>query len=143
MATKLKHYILLRKFKKDLIEEITVDKDPARFLYASLIEGYVRGLIDALSLDKSEASNVRTEASEITKAAYEKIDQVCFANRYNEAFDYCKGRLSRTADSDKVLKSASAIEVISLYETGWHCHDSCDFYDEYENLEKKYLKKVK
>ena len=129
MATKLKHYILLRKFKKDLIEEITVDKDPARFLYASLIEG--------------EASNVRTEASEITKAAYEKIDQVCFANRYNEAFDYCKGRLSRTADSDKVLKSASAIEVISLYETGWHCHDSCDFYDEYENLEKKYLKKVK
>lgn len=31
-------------------------------------------------------------------------------------------------------------EIIRLYETGWSSQTTCDFYDEYEELEKKYLK---
>lgn len=140
--TKLKHYILLRNFERDLINEISVDPDPAAFLYASYIDGYVRGLTEAFNLDKSEASNIRTEAAEFKNTVREKVHQVQEANKYNKALAYCKDYLVYTADSAKVLNAATTSEVIHLYETGWHCSDTCDFFDEYEVLEKKYLKKV-
>lgn len=136
-----KHYIQLRKFAEDIIREISVDKDPATFLYEAYIDGYVRGLIESYILDKSEASNIRTEAAGIKKTAYEKIEEVRAAIKYQEALEYCKERFSKTADSIKVLHSATTSEIISLYETAWHCHDSCDFYDAYEELEHKYLRK--
>lgn len=140
--TKSKHYLLLRRFERDLINGISVDPDPATFLYASYIDGYARGLIEALDLDKSEASNIRTETAGIKESAYEKIHQVQEANKYREALDYCIGRLVYTEGSSKVLHSATTSEVIHLFETGWHSQETCNFYDEYETLEKKYLKKV-
>lgn len=133
---------LLRNLSKELIQEISVDTDPASFLYLALIDGYTRCLIDVFDPDRTEAPyNVRIEAAEIKNIVRKKVDQVQFANKYNEALVYCKDRLKRTAGVNKVLHSATCAEVISLYETGWHCHDSCDFYDEYEVLESKYLKK--
>lgn len=138
---KAKYYILLRKFGNDLLSEISVDNDPATFLYAAYIDGYVRGLIEAFDIDKSEASNIRTEAAGIKEKAYEKIHQVQEANKYREALDYCKDRLVYTADSSKVLHAATTSEVIQLYETACHNPETCYFYDEYEVLEAKYLKK--
>lgn len=139
--TKLKHYILLREFASDLIRDISVESDPAFFLYAPYIDGYIRGLIEAFGLDKSEASNIRTEANKIKNTVREKVIQVQEVNKYKEALEYCKERLSKTAGVNKVLHSASTSEVIHLYETGWHSTDTCDFYDAYELLEAKYLKK--
>ena len=55
------------------------------------------------------------------------------------ALEYCKERLKKCDAVNKVLHSATSDEIISLYERGWHCPDTCDFYDEYEELEKKYL----
>lgn len=49
-------------------------------------------------------------------------------------------KIKVTARVNKVLHSASSDEIIRLYETGWSSQDTCDFYDEYEELEKKYLK---
>lgn len=140
--TKAKHYLQLRNFACDLLNEISVDSDPSSFLYESYIDGYVRGLIESFRLDKSEASNIRTEASEIKNKMREKVHQVQDANRYREAFDYCIGRLVYTELASKVLHSATPAEIIHLAETGWHSQDICDLYDEYEALEQKYLKKV-
>lgn len=138
--TELNANELFRNFSRDLINEISVDKDPASFLYLSLIDGYVRCLIDVYDPEASQVPNVRIEAAEFKNFVREKVDQVQYANRYNEALDYCKERLSKTAGVNKVLHSASTSEVIHLYETAWHSPDTCDFYDAYEVLEAKYLK---
>lgn len=133
---------LLKNLSKELIHEISCDTDPASFLYLALIDGYVRCLIDVYDPDRTEAPyNVRIEAAEIKYIVREKVKQVREANKYKEALDYCKNHLSKTAGVNKVLHSASTSEVIHLYETGWNCYNSCDFYDEYEELESKYLKK--
>ena len=133
---------LLKNLSKELIHEISCDADPASFLYLALIDGYVRCLIDVYDPDRTEAPyNVRIEAAEIKYIVREKVKQVQEANKYKEALDYCKERLSKTAGVNKVLHSATTSEVIRLYEAGWHSPDTCDFYDAYEELESKYLKK--
>lgn len=62
MATKQFQYKLLREFGEDLIREIQVSEAPWERDYFHYITGYALGLIHALRLDKSEASNIRTEA---------------------------------------------------------------------------------
>lgn len=141
--TELKCSELLKNLSRELMHEISCDADPASFLYSALIDGYVRCLIDVFDPDRSEAPyNVRIEAAEIKYAVREKVKQVQEAHKYSEALEYCKERLSKTVGVSKVLHSASTSEVIHLYETAWHSHETCDFYDEYEILESKYLKKV-
>lgn len=133
---------LLKNLLKELIQEISVDADPASFLYFALIDGYTRCLIDVFDPDRSKAPyNVRIESAEIKNIVREKINQVQEVNKYNEALECCKDRLSRTKGVNKVLHSATASEVIHLYETAWHSQDTCNFYDAYEELEKKYLNK--
>lgn len=132
----------LKKLSHELLHEISCDADPASFLYFALIDGYVRCLIDVYDPDRSEAPyNIRIHAAEIKRIVNENIKRVQFVNKYKEALDYCKERLSKTAGVNKVLHAASAYEVIHLYETAWHCQDTCNFYDAYESLEKKYLNK--
>lgn len=127
MITKQIQYKLLREFGEDLIREIQVS-------------GYALGLIHALKLDKSEASNIKTEAKELIARAAEECKRVKYVHKYNDALEYCKNKLKKTAGVNKVLHSASSDEIIRLYETGWSSQDTCDFYDEYEELENKYLK---
>ena len=142
--TELKCSELLKNLSRELMHEISCDADPASFLYSALIDGYVRCLIDVFDPDRSEAPyNVRIEAAEIKGAVRERVKQVQEANKYREALNYCKERLSKTVGVSKVLHSATTSEIIHLYETSWHCIDTCDFYDEYELLEAKYLKRRK
>lgn len=140
MATKQFQYKLLREFGEDLIREIQVSEAPWERDYFHYITGYALGLIHALRLDKSEASNIRTEAKKLTDRAAEECKIVKYVHKYNEALEYCKNRLKKCDTTNKVLHSATSDEIIKLYETGWYSYDTCDFYDEYENLEKKYLK---
>ena len=139
--TKLKHYLIMRLFAKQILQEISVDKNPVTFIYDAYINGYTKAVIECCDLSKSEAANIRTEAAAIKKSAYEKIEEVRAAIKYQEALEYCKERLTGTFASSKVLHSATTTEIISLYETAWHSYDSCDFYDAYEELEHKYLRK--
>lgn len=140
MSTKLKQYILLRSFGEDLIREIQVSDDPNEWDYAHYIMGYALGITQAMNLDKSESSNIKTEAKELTVRIAEECKRVQYVHKYNRALEYCKERLKKCDTVNKVLHSASSDEIIKLYETGWSSHDTCDFYDEYEELEKKYLK---
>ncbi len=140
MGTKQLQYKLLREFGEDLIREIQVSDEPWERDYFHYISGYALGLIHALKLDKSEASNIRTEAKELTVRTAEECKRVQYVHKYNRALEYCKERLKKCDTVNKVLHSASSDEIIDLYETGWSSHDTCDFYDEYEELEKKYLK---
>lgn len=140
MSTKQIQYTLLREFGEDLIREIQVSDYPHEQDYFHYITGYALGLIHALKLDKSEASNVRTEAKELTDKAAVECKRVKYVHKYNIALEYCKNRLKKCNGADKVLHSATCEEIIRLYETGWSSNDTCDFYDEYEDLEKKYLK---
>lgn len=140
MATKQIQYKLLREFGEDLIREIQISDDPNEWDYAHYITGYALGLIHALKLDKSEASNINTEANELTVRIAEECKRVQYVHKYNRALEHCKNRLKKCAESNKVLHSATCDEIISLYERGWYSNDTCDFYDEYEDLEKKYLK---
>lgn len=140
--TELKCSELLKNLSKELIQEISCDDSPASFLYFALIDGYTRCLIDVFDPDRSEAPyNVRIEAAEIKNIVSEKVKQVQEANKYRDALQYCKERLSKTAGVNKVLHSATTSEVIHLYQTAWNNPEPCDFYDEYEELEAKYLKK--
>ncbi|MBQ1293002.1 MAG: hypothetical protein IIY21_03110 [Clostridiales bacterium] len=133
-------YTLLREFGEDLIREIQVSDDPNEWDYSHYIMGYSLGLSQALKLDKSEASNINTEAKELTVRIAEECKRVQYVHKYIRAREYCINRLKKTDGVNKVLHSASSDEIISLYETGWSSRDTCDFYDEYEELEKKYLK---
>ena len=141
MATKQFQYIIFREFGEDLIRDIQVSDTPWERDYFQYISGYALGLIHALKLDKSEASNIRTEAKKLIDRAADECKRVQYVHKYNDALEYCKKCLKKCAITNKVLHSATSDEIIRLYETGWHCHDSCDFYDAYEVLESKYLKK--
>lgn len=138
MGTKQKQYILLREFGEDLIREIQVSDDPNEWDYSHYIMGYALGLIQALKLDKSEASNINTEAKELTVRIAEECKRVQYAHRYNRALEFCKDQLKKCNSVNKILHSASSDEIIHLYETGWSSPEDCDFYDEYEVLENKY-----
>lgn len=138
--TKQIQYKLLREFGEDLIREIQVSDDPNEWEYAHFIMGFSLGIIKALKLDKSEASNINTEAKELTVRIAEECKRVQYVNKYNRALEYCKNLLKKCDGVNKVLHSATSDEIITLYETGWSSYDSCDFYDAYEELEKKYLK---
>lgn len=140
MPTKLVQYLLLRKFGEDLIREIQVSDDPNEWDYAHYIMGYALGITQALKLDKSEASNINTEAKELTVRIAEECKRVQYVHKYNRALEYCKNLLKKCDGVNKVLHSATSDEIIRLYETGWNFGDTCDFYDAYEELEKKYLK---
>ena len=63
-----------------------------------------------------------------------------YVQEYNDAMEYCKKRLKKCDETNKVLHSATSDEIIRLYKTGWSSQCTCDFSDEYEELEKKYLK---
>lgn len=138
--TKQIQYKLLREFGEDLIREIQVSDDPNEFEYAHFIKGFSLGLIKALKLDKSEASNINTEAKELTVRIAEECKRVQYVHKYSRALEYCKTLLKKCDGVNKVMHSATSDEIIRLYETGWSSYDSCDFYDAYEELEKKYLK---
>lgn len=138
MATKLIQYKLLREFGEDLIRDVQVSDDPNEWDYSHYIMGYALGLTQALNLDKSEASNINTEAKELTVRIAEECKRVQYAHRYNRALEFCKDRLKKCDTVNKVLHSSSSDEIIKLYETGWCSPDTCDFYDEYEVLENKY-----
>lgn len=140
MPAKLVQYLLLRKFGEDLIREIQVSDDPNEWDYGHYIMGYALGITQALKLDKSEASNINTEAKELTVRIAEECKRVQYAHKYNRALEYCKNLLKKCDGVNKVLHSATSDEIIRLYETGWSFGDTCDFYDAYEELEKKYLK---
>lgn len=140
MGTKQIQYKLLREFGEDLIREIQSSDYPNEWDYAHYIMGYALGVIHALKLDKSEASNIKTEAKELISRAAEECKRVKYVHKYNDALEYCKNKLKKTDGVNKVLHSATSDEIIRLYETGWSSQDTCDFYDEYEELEKKYLK---
>lgn len=140
VSTKQLQYKLLRELGEELIRDIQVSDDPNEWDYSPYIMGFSQGLINVLNLDKSEASNVNTEAKELTVRIAEECKRVQYAHKYNRALEYCKDRLKKCAEVNKVLHSATSDEIIRLYETGWSSHDTCDFYDEYEELEKKYLK---
>lgn len=135
-------YTLLMKFGEDLIREVQISDDPNEWDYSHYIMGYSLGLIQALKLDKSEASNINTEAKELTVRIAEECKRVQYVHKYNRALEYCKNLLKKTDGVNKVLHSASCDEIIRLYETGWSSQDTCDFYDEYEELENKYLKEA-
>lgn len=140
MATKQLQYILLRKFGEDLIREIQVSDDPNEWDYSHYIMGYALGITQALKLDKSEAFNINTEAKELTVRIAEECKRVQYVHIYNRALEYCKNLLKKCDGVNKVLHSATSDEIIRLYESGWSSYDTCDFYDAYEELEKKYLK---
>lgn len=140
MGTKQIQYKLLREFGEDLIREIQVSDAPWERDYFHYIMGYALGLIHALKLDKSEASNIRSDAKELTVRAAEECKRVQYVHKYNDALEYCKNRLKKCAEANKVLHSATSDEIIRLYDRGWSSQDTCDFYDEYEELENKYLK---
>lgn len=143
MATKQLQYKLLREFGEDLIREIQVSEDPNEWDYAHYITGYALGITQALKLDKSEASNINTEAKDLTVRIAEECKRVQYVHKYNKALEYCKDRLKKCDGVNKVLQSSTSDEIIGLYETGWSSYDSCDFYDAYEVLEKKYIKVIK
>lgn len=82
------------------------------------IKGYACAVTQCLNLSPAEAANIQ---------------------KYNRSVEYLKDRLKNTDTIHQVLSCASTDEVIHLYETAWHSNDTCDFYDEYEDLEKKYL----
>lgn len=132
-------YTLLRKFGEDLIREIQISDDPNEWDYSHYIMGYALGLIQSLKLDKSEASNINTEAKELTVRIAEECKRVQYVHKYNRAVEYIRNRIE-CESLNKVLSHASANEIIDLYETGWSSPDSCDFFGVYEELEKKYLK---
>lgn len=135
-------YTLLREFGEDLIREIQISEDPNEWDYSHYIMGYSLGLIQALKLDKSEDSNIIKEANELTVRIAEECKRVQYVHKYNRALEFCKNHLKKCDNTNKVLHSATSDEIISLYETGWSSRDTCDFYDEYEELEKKYLKEA-
>lgn len=137
MGTKQIQYKLLREFGEDLIRDIQVSDAPHERDYFHYISGYALGLVHALKLDKSEASNIRTEAKELIVRAEEECTRVRYVHRYNTAVEYIKNRI-KCESLDKVLSLASTNEIIDLYETGWSLPDNCDFFDAYENLENKY-----
>lgn len=137
MSTKLKQYILLRSFGEDLIREIQVSDDPWERDYFHYISGYALGLIHALGLDKSEASNIKTEAKELIDRAAEECRRVKYVHKYNRAVEYVRGRVK---DADPLISAASTDDLISLYDIGLHSVDCTgeDFYDLYDDLLKKY-----
>lgn len=140
MSTKQIQYELLAEFGKDLIREIQISDDPNEWDYSHYIMGYSLGLTHALKLDKSEISNIIKEANELTIRIAEECKRVQYAHKYNRALEFCKNRLKKCDGVNKVLHSATSEEIIGLYETGWNSQETCNFYDEYEDLEKKYLK---
>lgn len=140
MAAELIQYKILREFGEDLIREVQVSDDPHERDYSHYIMGYALGITHALRLDKSESSNIETEAKELTVRIAEECKRVQYAHKYTRAMEYCKHLLKKCDTVNKVLHSASSEEIIRLYEVGWHSPDTCDFYDEYEILENKYMK---
>ena len=140
MATKKLQYKLLREFGEDLIREIQVSKDPDEWDYSHYIMGYALGLTQALKLDKSEASDINTEAKELTVRIAEECKRVQYVHKYNRAVEYCRDKI-KCESLEKVLSLASTGEIIDLYETGWSSHDTVDFFDAYEELENKYTKR--
>lgn len=140
MGTKQIQYKLLRKFGEDLIREIQISDDPYERYYSPYILGYSLGLIQALDLDKSEASNIKTEANKLSVRIAEECKRVQYVHKYNRAVEYCRNKL-KCESLNKVLSLASANEIIDLYETGWSSRDTCDFFDAYDILENKYLRK--
>lgn len=130
---------LLQKFGDELIREIQISDDPNERDYANMIMGYSSGLIDGLKLDKSEISNIRTEAKELTVRIAEECKRVQYVHKYNRAVEYCRNKLQKCESINKVLSLASTNEIIDLYETGWNSPDNCDFFDAYDILENKYL----
>lgn len=139
--TEKKHYIIMKKFVVDVLQQISVDERPVSFLYDSYIKGYTEAVIRCHDLSPAEANKVRKLSHDIRKDAKVKCDQVKYIQKYNRSLEYLKDRLSKTDTINQVLSCASTDEVIHLYETAWTSPDSCDFYDEYEELESKYLKK--
>lgn len=140
MSTKQIQYKLLREFGEDLIREIQVSEDPNEWDYSHYIMGYALGITQALKLDKSESSNIIKEANELTVRIAEECKRVQYVHKFNRALEFCTDRVKDCDGADKVLHSATCEEIIRLYETGWNCYETCDFYDAYEELEKKYLK---
>lgn len=137
--TEEKHYIIMKKFAVDVLQQISVDEDPASFLYDAYIKGYTEAVIRSCDLSPAEANKVRKLSHDIRKDSKVKCEQVCYIHKYNRSLEYLKDRLSKTDTINQVLSCASTDEVIHLYETAWTSNDSCDFYDEYEELENKYL----
>lgn len=137
--TEEKHYIIMKKFAEDVLQQISVDEDPVSFLYDAYIKGYTEAVIRCHELSPAEANKVRKLSNDIRKDSKVKCEQVNYIQKYNSAVEYLKNRLSKTDTIKQVLSCASTDEVIHLYETAWHSHDTCDFYDEYEELESKYL----
>lgn len=140
MGTKQLQYKLLREFGEDLIREIQISDDPNEWDYAHYIMGYALGLTQALKLDKSEALNINTEAKELTVRIAEECKRVQYVHKYNRAVEYIRNRI-KCESLNKVLSLASTNEIIDLYETGWSSPDSCDFFDAYDILENKLLRK--
>lgn len=134
-----KYSVIMNKFSEDLLKEISVDEDPASFLYDAYIKGYTRAVTECLNLSPAEAADIQKTALEIRHHSKIKCEQVNYIQKYNRSVDYLKDCLKNTDTIHQVLSCASTDEVIHLYETAWHSGDTCDFYDEYEDLEKKYL----
>ena len=136
----MKEYsIIMKKFAEDLLKEISVDEDPVSFLYDAYIKGYTRAITECLNLSPAEAADIQKTALEIIHYSKVKCEQVNYIQKYNRSVEYLKDRLKNTDTIHQVLSCASTDEVMHLYETAWHSYDTCDFYDEYEDLEKKYL----
>lgn len=129
----------MKKFAEDLLKEISVDEDPVSFLYDAYIKGYTRAITECLNLSPAEAADIQKTALEIIHYSKVKCEQVNYIQKYNRSVEYLKDRLKNTDTIHQVLSCASTDEVMHLYETAWHSYDTCDFYDEYEDLEKKYL----
>lgn len=140
MGTKQLQYKLLREFGEDLIREIQISDDPNEWDYSLYIMGYALGLVQALKPDKSEISNINTEAKELTVRIAEECKRVQYVHKYNRAVEYIRNRI-KCESLNKVLSLASTNEIIDLYETGWCSPDSCDFFDAYDILENKLLRK--
>lgn len=57
--TEEKQYIIMKKFASDVLQQISIDEDPAYFLYDAYIKGYTEAVIRCCDLAPAEANRIR------------------------------------------------------------------------------------
>lgn len=144
-------YEYLSEYAYRLLEEISAhsdgSKDPDEVYYADLLRGYSHALDDIFCLTKhNKIEKLNKEIHRLAGLIKKKCEKICKEHQYFRSVEYCREIFSHSPEQsekfEKILSAASADEIIDLKYIAWNSVDCTgeDFYDAFEELEKKYLK---
>lgn len=144
-------YEYLSEYTDRLLEEIRAhssdSKDPDEVYYSDLLQGYSHALDDIFVLTKhNKIEKLDNEIHRLSGLIKKECEKICKEHQYFRSVEYCRKRFNHSQEQsekfEKILTAATADEIIDLRYIGWNSADCTgdDFYDEFEKLEKKYLK---